>query len=215
MMNKPNPYSRASVNFSILEEGFKPADIYRFWCLSLFKDEWYNVHVTLKDIQALSGDKSLNSFNKHFKNYLDIKPYYIKKNHAYLTKRNVYHIPHMELECITLSRSFLNVKLDAKVKGFYIQLVLLEKYGNTVMTKANVINTLKMDKKTYDKYLIELIKEDLVESGNLIKVETSKYILENDFKFQKVTSKREWQEIAKWVEECRNQFSKQGIFSAI
>ena len=214
-MNKPKPSSCATVNYSILEQEFKPADIYRFWCLSLFRDEWYNVHVTLKDIQALSGDKSLNSFNKHFKEYLDIKPYYINNYHAYLTKRNVYHIPYMGLECITLSRSFLNVRLDAKIKGFYIQLVLLEEYGNIVMTKANIIKTLKMDKKTYDKYLIELIQEGLVESGNPIKVETSKYILENDFKLQKVTSKREWDEIAKEVQELGKQYLEQGNFDAL
>ena len=215
MMNNSNPSSRATVNYSILEEGFKPADIYRFWCLSLYRDIWYNAHVTLEDIMELTGDKSLSNFNKNFKEYLKIKPYYKENNYHFLTKRNVYHIPYMESNCITISRSFLTVNLNPKIKGFYIQLVLLEQYGNIELTKSNIVNTLKMDKKTYDKYLMELAVANLVKIGTPIKIVTSKYILDNDFKFQKVTSKREWQEITKWVEECRIQFSKQGISSAI
>lgn len=202
MMNKPNPYSRASVNFSILEKGFKPADIYRFWCLSLCRDIWYNVHVTLEEIMELSGDKSLSSFNKHFKEYLHIKPYYIENNYRYLTKRNVYHIPRMEKDCITISREFLSVDLDAKTKGFYIQLLLLERYGNMELSKKNIIHTLKMDKKTYDKYLALLMVADLVKPCSPIKPDTSRFILENDFSYQKATSQKEQQEINEWINLC-------------
>lgn len=208
--------NHATVNYSILEAGFKPADIYRFWCLSLYRDKWYNVHVTLEDIKMVSGDRSLGSFNDHFKEYLNIKPYYVKHcGHPYPTKRNVYHIPYMELECITISAEFADVELEAKLKGFYIQLVLLERYGNMELTKPNIIKALKMDKKTYDKYLLGLMGADLVKIGNPIKPDTSRFILENDFKHQKVTSQRVWREIAKEVEEFGARLQIQGISNTI
>ena len=68
--------SSATVNYSILNR-FKPAYIYRFFCLSLSRDDWYNVRITLDELKRTSGDKSLSSFNKKFKEYLDIKPYFV------------------------------------------------------------------------------------------------------------------------------------------
>ena len=55
--------SNATVNYSILNR-FKPANIYRFFCLSLSRDDWYNVRITLDELKRTSGGKSVSSFNK-------------------------------------------------------------------------------------------------------------------------------------------------------
>ena len=68
--------SNATVNYSILNR-FKPANIYRFFCLSLSRDDWYNVRITLDELKRTSGGKSVSSFNKIFQEYLDIKPYFV------------------------------------------------------------------------------------------------------------------------------------------
>ena len=65
----------------------------------------------------------------------------------------------MELQCITLSRELVNVDLSVMAKGFFIQLILLSQYGNMELTKANIINALRIDRKTYDKYIGELLNK--------------------------------------------------------
>ena len=174
----------ATVNYSILGK-FKPANIYRFFCLSLCRDEWYYVRVTLDDIKKLTGDKSLSKFNNDFKEYLDIKPYYIECGFIYKSKRNIYHIPAMEEKCITISNKFLQYELNMTVKGFFIQLMLLSQFSSMVLNKQNVIRTLHLDKKTCDKYLIDLQISGLVTNGNILKLHTDSILLNNDFSMQK------------------------------
>ena len=41
-----NCKDRATINYSILSLKIKPANIYRFFCLSLSRDDWYNVRIT-------------------------------------------------------------------------------------------------------------------------------------------------------------------------
>ena len=132
-----NYQQTATVNYSILTK-FKSANIYRFFCLSLCRDEWYNVRVTLDDIKKLTGDKSLSKFNNDFREYLDIKPYYIECGFIHKSKRNIYHIPAMEEQCITISNKFALIELDAAIKGFFIQLLLLSQYGNIELIKKNI-----------------------------------------------------------------------------
>lgn len=150
--------SNATINYSMIYL-FKSAYLYRFYCLSLCRDDWYNVRITLDELKSLTGDKSVSGFNNKFREFLDIKPYYANNGFAYKSKRNVYHIPPMELQCITLSREFVNVELSVEAKGLFIQLILLSKYGNIELTKANIIKTLRMDRKTYDKYISELLNK--------------------------------------------------------
>ena len=95
--------SNATINYSMINL-FKPAYLYRFYCLSLCRDDWYNVRITLDELKSLTGDKSVSEFNNKFREFLDIKPYYVNNGFAYKTKRNVYHIPTMELKCITFQR---------------------------------------------------------------------------------------------------------------
>ena len=176
--------SNATVNYSILNR-FKPAYIYRFFCLSLSRDDWYNVRITLDELKRTSGDKSLSSFNKIFKEYLDIKPYWVDNGFYYLTRRNIYHIPAMEEQCITISNKFALIELDAAIKGFFIQLLLLSRCGNVELTKANILKAIKIDEDTYEKYIIELAVVDLLLFGNPLILHTENILLENDFSKQK------------------------------
>ena len=176
--------SNATVNYSILNR-FKPATIYRFFCLSLSRDDWYNVRITLDELKRTSGGKSVSSFNKKFEEYLDIKPYFVDNGYYYLTRRNIYHIPAMEEQCITISNKFALIELDAAIKGFFIQLLLLSRCGNVELTKANILKAIKIDEDTYEKYIIELAVVDLLLFGNPLILHTENILLENDFSKQK------------------------------
>ena len=180
---------RDSVNYSILNR-FKPANIYRFFCLSLSRDDWYNVRITLDELKRTSGGKSVSSFNKKFEEYLDIKPYFVDNGFYYLTRRNIYHIPAMEEQCITISNKFALIKLDAAIKGFFIQLLLLSRCGNVELTKANILKAIKIDEDTYEKYIIELAVVDLLLFGNPLILHTENILLENDFSKQKKLPKK-------------------------
>jgi len=181
--------SNATVNYSILNR-FKPANIYRFFCLSLSRDDWYNVRITLDELKRTSGGKSVSSFNKKFEEYLDIKPYFVDNGFYYLTRRNIYHIPAMEEQCITISNKFALIKLDAAIKGFFIQLLLLSRCGNVELTKANILKAIEIDEDTYEKYIIELAVVDLLLFGNPLILHTENILLENDFSKQKKLPKK-------------------------
>ena len=187
--------SSATVNYSILNR-FKPAYIYRFFCLSLSRDDWYNVRITLDELKRTSGDKSLSSFNKKFKEYLDIKPYFVDNGFYYPTRRNIYHIPAMEEQCITISNKFALIELDAAIKGFFIQLLLLSRCGYVELTKANILKAIKIDEDTYEKYIIELAVVDLLLFGNPLILHTENILLENDFSKQKKLSTKKVNKIA-------------------
>jgi hypothetical protein len=178
----------ASINYSILDNEFKPANIYRFFCISLYRDDWYYVRVTLDDIKKLTGDKSLSKFNDDFREYLKIKMYYLDTGYAHKTKRNIYHVPAMEKECITISKNFLLYELSTAVKGFFIQLMLLSQFSGMALNKQNIISALNMCKKTYDKYLIDLQIAKLVTNDRVLTLHTDGILLENDFSMQKKQS---------------------------
>jgi hypothetical protein len=180
----------ATINYSMIKK-FKPAYIYRFFCLSLFRDEWYNARIKLDELKAMTGDKSLSNFNTTFKEFLDIKPYYIERGFIYKTRRNVYHIPPKELKYITLSKDFVNIDLDCKYKGFFIQLILLSKFTDIELTKPNIIKELGIDRKTYDKYVKELLGNLLIYDGDRLVLLTDGILLKNEIKGQKILSKRE------------------------
>ena len=184
MLLPVNCKNQATVNYSILNR-FKPAYIYRFFCLSLSRDDWYNVRITLDELKRTSGGKSVSSFNKKFEEYLDIKPYFVDNGFYYLTRRNIYHIPAMEEQCITISNKFALIELDAAIKGFFIQLLLLSRCGNVELTKANILKAIKIDEDTYEKYIIELAVVDLLLFGNPLILHTENILLENDFSKQK------------------------------
>lgn len=182
-----NCQQSATVNYSILTQ-FKPANIYRFFCLSLCRDKWYNVRITLDDLKRMTGEKSLSKFNNDFREYLKIKMYSLDKGYAYKTKRNIYHVPAMEKECITISKDFLMYELDTAVKGFFIQLMLLSQFSGMALNRQNIVPALNMNRKTYDKYLNDLQIAGLVTNGGVLTLHTDGILLENDFSMQQKQS---------------------------
>lgn len=90
-----------------------------------------------------------------------------------------------EEQCITISNNFVLVELDAATKGFFIQLLLLSQYGNIELIKKNIIKAIGIDKKTYDKYIIELAGANLVSLTTPLTLHTENILLENDFSMQK------------------------------
>lgn len=176
---------KATVNYSIINQ-FKPANIYRFFCISLFRDKYYNVWITLKELAHITRDNTLSSFNKTFKDFLEIKTYREDKGGDIKPKRNVYHIPAKEPLHITLHRRFVIIELSSAVKGFLIQLILLSKFAYIDLTKGNIIESLGVDKKTFGKYTIDLIAEGLLSlKGDYLILHTENILLENDYKGQK------------------------------
>ena len=150
--------------------------------------EKYHVRITLDDLKAMTGEKSLSKFNSDFRVYLEIKMYSLDKGYAYKTKRNIYHVPAMEKECITISKDFLIYELDTAVKGFFIQLMLLSQFSGIALNRQNIVPALNMNRKTYDKYLNDLQIAELVTNGRVLTLHTDGILLENDFSMQKKQS---------------------------
>lgn len=183
-------WNRATVNYSMITR-FKPAYIFRFFCLSLFRDEYYYVRITLSELRDLTGDKSLNDFNDKFREFLQIKSYYEDNGFEYKTRHNLYRVPPMELECVTFSRRLVGLNLDAVYIGFFMQLVLISKFANIELTRPKITKLLHMDGKTYDKYVSELLGELLsIKDGKLI-LKGEEYILESNFKDQRKSSRKD------------------------
>lgn len=111
-----NCENRATINYSMLPH-FKSANIFRFFCLSLFRDKHYNVRKTLDELKRITGD-SLSNFNSQFKDFLRIKHYYLDNGFENKTKRCIYHIPPMELKCVTFSRKIIGIELESEYIGF-------------------------------------------------------------------------------------------------
>lgn len=185
-----NCENRATINYSMLPH-FKSANIFRFFCLSLFRDKHYNVRKTLDELKRITGD-SLSNFNSQFKDFLRIKHYYLDNGFENKTKRCIYHIPPMELKCVTFSRKVIGIELESEYIGFFMQLVLLSRFADIELTKNNIIAKLEMDKKTYEKYIIELKLKDLIDIHNdKLILKGEEYILETDFKYQRIPSTAE------------------------
>ena len=181
--------SRATINYSILKL-FKSANIYRFFCVSLYRDDYYYARVTLDELKSITGDKTLSSFNDKFREHFEITTYRTDLGNGIKPKHNVYHIPAMELQHITLSRRFIAYDLDSATKGFFIQLMLLSQFADIEMTKLSIIKELGIDKKTYDKYLRDLLSNFVSVNNNCLILHTDDILLENDFKRQmKLASK--------------------------
>ena len=179
-----NCKNKATINYSILKL-FKSANIYRFFCVSLYRDYYYHARVTLDELKSITGDKTLSSFNKDFKEYLEIGTYRIDLGNGIKPKHSIYHIPAMELQCITLSRKFIAIDLDSTTKGFFIQLMLLSQFADIEMTKPNIIEKLGIDKSSYDKYLRNLLGELVSVNDKSLVLHTDNILIENDFKSQK------------------------------
>ena len=181
--------NRATINYSILKL-FKSANIYRFFCVSLYRDDYYHARVTIDELKSITGDKTLSSFTKDFKEYLEIGTYRTNLGNGIKPRHNVYHIPPKEPQHITLSRKFIAIDLDSATKGFFIQLMLLSQFANIEMTKPNIIKELGIDKSTFDKYLRNLLSEFVFMNNGCLVLQTDNILLENDFEGQMILASK-------------------------
>ena len=132
-------------------------DLYRFFCLSLYRNSYYNVRLRIEDIAKITGEKKgvLKNFNKSMDTILTRKKYPSPINHPVyeFTMRSLYKIPAMDYKgFITLSHKFTQVKLSVKVKGYYIKLLLIAENNTIPLTNIEIANKLGISKNTVFKY---------------------------------------------------------------
>lgn len=58
-------------------------------------------------------------------------------------------------------------------------------YPDIELIRKNIIKAIRIDKKTYDKYIIALVGADLVSITTPLTLHTENILLENDFSMQK------------------------------
>lgn len=150
----------ATINKSMINALNEP-DLYRFFCLSLYRNSYYNVRLRIEDIAKIIGEKkdTLKNFNKSMDTVLTRKKYPSPINHPVyeFTMRSLYKIPAMDYKgFITLSHKFTQVKLSVKVKGYYIKLLLIAENNTIPLTNIGIANKLGISKNTVPQYNIEL-----------------------------------------------------------
>ena len=117
----------ATINKSIVDK-LNPPNMYRFFCLSLYRNDYYKVRWRIKDLAKRTGEEetALKNFNKDIEAVLIRKRYREAINHPLIdfTMRSLYCIlPIDRPNFITLSHLFMKVDLNIKVKGYYIKLL--------------------------------------------------------------------------------------------
>lgn len=172
----------ATINKSML--GLNPSNLYRIFCLSLYRSNWYNVKMRLKDLAKFTGEKegALKKFNSDIKGIVSIKEYYLPTTHPiYTIRRNRYNLPDLGTHFITLSKEFTQVNASIKVKGYYIKLLLIAENSIISLSNAKVGNLLKMNKDTVQLYNVDLQKLGLLQmQSNGVKLTPNNLLLSND-----------------------------------
>ena len=169
-------------------------DIYRFFCLSLYRNSYYNVRLRIKDIAKVAGEKesALRNFNKNMDAVLIRKRYPVPINHPVyeFTMRSLYKIPAMDYKgFITLSHKFTQVRLSVKVKGYYIKLLLIAEDNTVPLTNIGIADKLGLSKNTVFKYNIELLKAGLLKLfPDRLELTPKELLLSND----EAKQQREW-----------------------
>ena len=163
---RPKMSWNATINKSLLHK-LNPANLYRFFCLSLFRNDYYNVRIRLKDLANITGEKvtALNRFNKDILDIIHQKKYYQDINHpVYKAKRTSYHIPPIEREkeFITLSSRLTEIKVNPKVKGYYIKLLLIADNSIINLSPKQIALKLEMGRAIVEDYNVELYKLGLL-----------------------------------------------------
>lgn len=156
----------ATINKSMISKLNLP-NLYRFFCLSLYRDDYYHVRLRIKDIAKITGEKesALQDFNSNMGNVLKRKKYPVSINHPVyeFTMRSLYMIPAIEIPgFITLSYLFTKVDLSVKVKGYYIKLLLIAENNVILFTPNNIAKKLGMGKSTVEDYNIDLYNAGLL-----------------------------------------------------
>ncbi|MCE9001220.1 hypothetical protein ACIXUF_18930 [Bacteroides fragilis] len=183
----------ATINKSIVDK-LNPSNLYRFFCLSLYRNDYYKVRWRIKDLAKHTREKesALKNFNKDIEAVLVRKRYPVPINHPLIefTMRSLYCIPPIERpNFITLSHFFMKVKLDIKVKGYYIKLLLIAENSKILLTPNKLADKLEMGKKNVESYNLDLYSAGLIRYiPKGIELTPKELLLNNDIAKQR----KEW-----------------------
>ena len=156
----------ATINKSIVDK-LNPSNLYRFFCLSLYRNDYYKVRWRIKDLAKRTGEKesALQDFNKDIEAVLVRKRYKEAINHPSVefTMRSLYCIPPIEHpNFITLSYFLMKVDLNIKVKGYYIKLLLIAEDSKILLPPNKLADKLGVGKKSVEDYNLNLYSSGLL-----------------------------------------------------
>lgn len=180
----------ATINKSMLDR-LNPPDLYRFFCLSLYRNTYYYVRLRIKDIAKITGEKesALQGFNDNMDNVLTRKKYPVPINHPVyeFTMRSLYKIPVIEKpNFITLSHLFVKLDLSVKVKGYYIKLLLIAEDSVIPLSPKDLAKRLGMGKSAIEDYNIDLYNAGLLKYlSKGFRLTPNELLLDNDIAVQR------------------------------
>ena len=183
----------ATINKSIVDK-LNPPNMYRFFCLSLYRNDYYKVRWRIKDLAKRTGEEetALKNFNKDIEAVLVRKKYPVPTSIPYLDfiMRSLYCIPPIDRpNFITLSHLFMKVDLDIKVKGYYIKLLLIAEDNKILLTSNKLAEKLRMGKKNIESYNLDLYNAGLLKFiPNGFELTPKELLLDNDIAKQR----KEW-----------------------
>lgn len=183
----------ATINKSIVDK-LNPPNLYRFFCLSLYRNDYYKVRWRIKDLAKRTKEKesALKNFNKDIEAVLIRKRYREDINHPLIefTMRSLYCIPPIDHpNFITLSYLFMKVDLDIKVKGYYIKLLLIAEDSKILLTPNKLADKLGVGKKSVEDYNLNLYSAGLIRYiPQGIELTPNELLLDNDIAQQR----KEW-----------------------
>ena len=183
----------ATINKSIVDK-LNPPNMYRFFCLSLYRNDYYKVRWRIKDLAKHTGEEetALKNFNKDIEAVLVRKKYPVPTSIPYLDfiMRSLYCIPPIDRpNFITLSHLFMKVDLDIKVKGYYIKLVLIAEDNKILLSSNKLAEKLRMGKKNIESYNLDLYNTGLLKFiPNGFELTPKELLLDNDIAKQR----KEW-----------------------
>ena len=186
----------ATINKSIVDK-LNPPNLYRFFCLSLYRNDYYKVRWRIKDLAKRTGEEetALKKFNKDIEAVLVRKRYREDINHPLIefTMRSLYCIPPIDHpNFITLSYLFMKVNLDIKVKGYYINLQLIAEDNKILLSSNKLADKLGMGKKNIESYNLDLYGAGLLKYlPKGIELTPKELLLDNDIAKQR----KEWNPI--------------------
>lgn len=186
----------ATINKSIVDK-LNPPNLYRFFCLSLYRNDYYKVRWRIKDLAKRTGEEetALKKFNKDIEAVLVRKRYREDINHPLIefTMRSLYCIPPIDHpNFITLSYLFMKVNLDIKVKGYYIKLLLIAEDNKILLSSNKLADKLGMGKKNIESYNLDLYGAGLLKYlPKGIELTPKELLLGNDIAKQR----KEWNPI--------------------
>ena len=186
----------ATINKSIVDK-LNPPNLYRFFCLSLYRNDYYKVRWRIKDLAKRTGEEetALKNFNKDIEAVLVRKRYREDINHPLIefTMRSLYCIlPIDRPNFITLSHLFMKVDLNIKVKGYYIKLLLIAEDNKILLSLNKLADKLGMGKKNVESYNLDLYSAGLLKFiPKGIELTPKELLLNNDIAKQR----KEWNPI--------------------